>query len=139
MTLGASRRREAVPLPWPDAVLGVALAGALGALARYGLGRALQGLSLEFPWGTFVINVSGCLLIAAVGGLALRDSPLAPFLRLDVMTGFIGAFTTFSTFNLETVMLAQASPRRAALYLLGSTAAGFAAVWLGGILVGTLA
>ena len=117
--------------------LGVAVAGALGALARYGMGRLMHGLSVGFPWGTFVTNVLGCLLIAAFGALALRDVPLAPFLRVDVMTGFVGAFTTFSTFQLEGVMLWESAPTRAALYLFGSVAAGLVAVWLGGALLGT--
>ena len=113
------------------------MAGALGALARYGVGRLLQGLSAGFPWGTFATNVLGCLLIAACGALALRDVPLAPFLRVDVMTGFIGAFTTFSTFQLEGVMLWESAPARAALYLFGSVAAGLVAVWLGRVLLGS--
>lgn len=72
------------------------------------------------------------------GALALRSVPWAPFLRLDVMTGFVGAFTTFSTFQLETVTLAQSAPGRAVLYLLGSTAAGFLAVWVGALGMGLL-
>lgn len=121
-----------------DAVVGVAVAGAMGALARYGLGRACQQWSQDFPWGTFIINVVGCLLIGGMGALAVRATALAPFLRLDVMTGFIGAFTTFSTFTLETVMLARSAPLRAGLYVLGGTSAGLVAVWLGGTLVGAL-
>ena len=119
-------------------VLGVAVAGACGALARYGLGRALQTVSQEFPWGTFTVNVLGSLAISVAGALALRDAPLARPLRLDVMTGLIGAFTTFSTFQLETVTLWRSAPSRAVLYLLGSTAAGLAAVWLGALLMHAL-
>ena len=111
---------------------GVAGAGALGALARYAVGRALRAWSTAFPWGTFVINVAGCLAIGVAGALATHAGGLAPLLRRDVMTGFIGAFTTFSTFTLEAVMLAESAPVAAAVYLLGSTAAGLAAVWLGG-------
>lgn len=121
-----------------ESVAGVALFGAAGALSRYGLGRALQSWSAEFPWGTLIVNVSGAVAIALVAALALRAGALAPFLRLDVMTGFIGAYTTFSTFTLETVLLAQSAPLRAGFYLVGSTAAGLGAVWLGGALGGAL-
>ena len=116
------------------AVVGVAVAGAAGALARYGVGRALRAVSTEFPWGTFAINVAGCWAIGLAGAVAAHAGMLAPFVRRDVMTGFIGAFTTFSTFTLESVMLAESAPVAAGLYLLGSTAAGLAAAWIGGAL-----
>ena len=115
---------------------GVAAAGAAGALARYAVGRAMRAWSTDFPWGTFTINVAGALGIGLAGAAAARAGVLAPLIRLDVMTGFIGAFTTFSTFTLETVMLAETAPVAAGLYLLGSTAAGLVAVWVGGALGG---
>lgn len=109
------------------------MAGAAGALARYALGRVLRGWSTAFPWGTFIVNASGALAIGMVGAVADRAGMLAPFLRLDVMTGFIGAYTTFSTLTLETVMLAETAPLAAGLYVVGSTAAGLVAVWVGAL------
>jgi CrcB protein len=122
------------------AFAGIAVAGALGALARYGVALLLRRPteSTGFPWGTFAANVLGCLAIAACGALALREAPLAAFLRLDVMTGFIGAFTTFSTLQLEGVMLWEATPARAIAYVAGSVAAGLLAVWVGAALVGAV-
>ena len=117
-------------LPWA----GVGVAGAAGALARYGVGRLMQRLSVAFPWGTFTINTSGCLLFAVLGGIALRDLRIAGFVSLYLVTGFVGAFTTFSTFELEADLLAAERPGRAALYVVGSTAAGFAAIALGYLL-----
>jgi len=111
-------------------VVGVAVAGAMGALSRHGVGRLLAPVSGAFPWGTLTINVVGCAAIAAAGLAAAHWSAGAGWLHTDVMTGFIGAFTTFSTFQVETLLLAESDLRRAALYMGGSTAAGLAAIWL---------
>lgn len=119
-------------------ILGIGIAGALGALARYGLGRAMVGLSSGFPWGTFTVNMLGCLAIAVAGAIALRYAGVAPLLRIEVMTGFIGAFTTFSTFCLETLELARSNLPQALAYLSGSTAVGLVAVWIGARLGGGL-
>lgn len=112
-------------------VWGVMAGGALGAWARYLVGLGLQRISLDFPWGTFCINVTGCLFIAAVAALASRSPGAAPFLERDVSTGFIGAYTTFSTFTVETLQLARTRPALALLYAAGSIAVGAAAIPLG--------
>lgn len=120
----------------PAAVVGVMAAGALGAWARYLVGLAMQRLSVAFPWGTLCINVTGCVLIAAVAAVAGRAPGWAPLLDKDVATGFIGAYTTFSTFTVETLQLARTRPGAAALYAAGSIAAGAGGIalgrWLGG-------
>ena len=116
-------------------VAAVGLAGALGAWVRYLVGLALARRSTSFPWGTLLINVSGCVLIALVGAVATRVPGWAMVLRTDVETGFVGAYTTFSTFSFEGLQLWETQPARALLYLLGSVAAGLAGVaagaWLG--------
>ncbi len=113
-------------------LLYVALGGAVGALARYGLGGWVQERAgFEFPWGTLVVNVLGCLLI----GFALRYLEavrLPPDVRVLVAVGILGAFTTFSTFSYEAVALVEDGAwGRAAGYSLGSLALGIAAVYAG--------
>jgi len=109
------------------AVLLVALGGALGAVARYGVSVGFaRRLGTSWPWGTLFINVSGCFLISV---LAARSSDS---LRYLLPVGFVGAYTTFSTYEYETLRLFQQGQLGFALaYLLASNAVGFAAVLLG--------
>ncbi|HEY8090567.1 MAG TPA: fluoride efflux transporter CrcB [Polyangiaceae bacterium] len=87
-------------------VLLVGLAGALGTLARYGVGLwAGRALGSDFPYGTLIVNVVGCFLIALVSQLALSTTLLSPTLKLTLTTGFMGGLTTYSSFNYETTML----------------------------------
>lgn len=116
------------------AALIVALGGALGSVARYKLsGWVLQHtLDWKFPAGTFVVNVSGCLLAGLLAGLAQKHELLSAEMRLLLFTGILGGFTTFSAFGLETVHLL----RRGDLLIAGSNIAlsvlaGLAALWLG--------
>lgn len=112
----------------------VGVGGCLGAIARYLLGGIVSQRMSEssFPWGTFVINVSGCLLVGFLGALAWERLGWPLDLRLGLLTGFLGAFTTFSTWNLETLQLLQTgSLLLAGLNILGSAAAGLTATWLG--------
>jgi len=83
----------------------IAAGGMLGALARYGLSRLIQTSVRDiFPWGTMMVNLSGCLMIGAA--FELFDRAVIPSdLRSLVTIGFLGAFTTFSTYSLETVNL----------------------------------
>lgn len=113
-------------------LLYIALGGAAGALARYGLGGWVQNRAgFGFPWGTLVVNVLGCLLI----GFSLRyfeSVRLAPEVRTVVVVGILGAFTTFSTFSYETVaLLEDGAWGRAAGYSFGSLVLGVAAVYVG--------
>lgn len=93
----------------------VALGGATGALLRALTGRWIQG---DFPWATMAVNVSGSFILAAAYAALPMDSEIT---RALLGTGFCGAFTTFSTFILDTVILARSGLwKRAMLYLLGT-------------------
>jgi CrcB protein len=105
-------------------IVGVALGGALGASARYGLDRLIATPS-TFPWSTFVVNVTGCFLIGVCAS-ALQSSP--DWLRAGVIVGAIGGYTTFSTFALQAYDTRLAV---AAVYVVASVAVGIAAVAAG--------
>ncbi len=115
-------------------ILLIALGGAVGSVARYLMGRAVQGaLHLEFPIGTFAVNVVGCLAIGVIAKFFLHSQTELP-LRATLMIGFGGGVTTFSTFALETVAVMQGGEwgtATAAVVVfanvcVGATAAGFA-------------
>jgi CrcB protein len=81
----------------------LALAGAMGTLARYGLGGLVQRVCGEsFPWGTLAVNALGCFLFGFVWSLAEERLVISGETRFIFLTGFVGAFTTFSTFAFET-------------------------------------
>ncbi len=108
----------------------VALGGALGALARYFLAGWFGNLSEgTFPIGVFAVNVLGCLLIGALSGWMLSQSGLAQYKHL-LIVGFLGGFTTFSSFGLEAViLLRQKAWLYAFLYIGGTNLAGILAVF----------
>ncbi len=84
----------------------IALGGALGTLSRYGIGVwAARTLGTAFPYGTFVVNVVGCFLIALVMHLATTTTLIPEAARLTLTTGFMGGLTTYSSFNYETTGL----------------------------------
>jgi fluoride exporter len=114
-------------------VLAIAGGGALGALARFWLSAEVYRLlGRGFPWGTLVVNVLGSFLIGVLFVLFLERSTAGPEVRSAVLVGFLGAFTTFSTFSLETLNLIEAGQlARAFLNMVGSVAACLAACWLG--------
>jgi CrcB protein len=106
-------------------VLLVGLAGALGTIARYGISLAAgKALGAAFPYGTLVVNVLGCFLIAAVVQVSLTTSLISPLLRLTLTTGFMGGLTTYSAFNYETTTLLQNRAFGAAAVNFGATVAG---------------
>jgi fluoride exporter len=111
----------------------VALGGALGAVARYGVSLLVARFwTADFPLGTFLINVSGSFILGFFATLAAERTALDPLWRLLVATGFIGAYTTFSTFEYETQRLTESGATTiAAVNVVGSLVAGFAAVQLG--------
>jgi CrcB protein len=81
----------------------LAVAGAAGTLCRYAMGGLVhRWCSERFPWGTFVVNASGCLLFGVVWALAEERLVIRGSTRFIVLTGFMGAYTTFSTFAFET-------------------------------------
>ena len=85
----------------------VGAGGFLGAVARYLLGGWIlhHSMAAKFPWGTFTINVLGCLVIGILGGMAERFDTFGHGARLFLFTGLLGGFTTFSAFGLETIFL----------------------------------
>lgn len=86
-----------------ERVLGIAAAGAVGSLARYWLSQVVQGwLGMAFPWGTFVVNMLGSFLFGLVWALAEQKLVISAEMRVILLSGFMGAFTTFSTFAFET-------------------------------------
>ena len=94
----------------------VALGGAMGALCRYGLSAlAIRILGVGFPTGTLVANILGCFMIGIALALIEHHNLLDLAHRLFFMTGFLGALTTFSTFALESVMLARSGAWLAAV------------------------
>ena len=118
--------------------LSVALFGALGALARYGVDLFIeQHTATLFPLGTFTVNVTGCVLAGlTVGGLVDRLHEPA-WLTVGAVTGFLGAYTTFSAFAFETRDLAEAGHLALAAANAGaSVLAGVAGIYLGLVLAG---
>lgn len=109
----------------------IATAGALGAVARYGLSGWIQDRVAFFPWGTLAVNVLGSFLL----GFAFRyleATTLPPEWRQATTIGFLGAFTTFSTFSYEAVAMAYDGDwTGAGAYVLASVGLGLAAVVAG--------
>ncbi|MBD2327647.1 fluoride efflux transporter CrcB [Alkalinema sp. FACHB-956] len=116
--------------PQLRAPIAIALGAIAGALARYYLTLwCTQRLGADFPYGTFFINVSGCFFMGLIATLALDERFIAPEMRLLLTTGFLGAYTTFSTYGLDTVNLIRLDRLViAAGYGLGSAALGLLAV-----------
>lgn len=87
----------------------VMLGGSLGAVSRYGISLlAARMWGARFPWGTLTVNLTGCFLIGLLFALSERVRILTPDMRLLLITGYLGALTTFSTFSLETVNTGRA-------------------------------
>lgn len=116
------------------AVLLVALGGALGSVARFKLSGWIlhHTVTWRFPAGTFVVNLSGCLVAGALAGLVAKHDLLGPDVRLLLFTGVLGGFTTFSAFGLETLLLLKRGELAvAAGYAVLSVTLGLAAAWAG--------
>jgi len=115
----------------------VGIAGAIGTMARYGLdGMISHRFPGAFPLGTFVINVTGSLLVGFAFTVLTERFMVAPATRSALTIGFLGAYTTFSTLSLETVRLIEDGAHLiAAANALGGLAAGLLAVYVG-IVVG---
>ncbi|MPR00412.1 fluoride efflux transporter CrcB [Modestobacter sp. I12A-02628] len=114
------------------AYLAAALGGALGALARWGVTRALPHEPGGWPWSTLVVNLLGCALIGLLLAVLLARYPTHPWARPFLAVGVLGGFTTFSTFAVDVVQLADAGAWPAAVgYLLASVLGGLLAVVAG--------
>lgn len=108
-------------------VLLLALGGALGTLARYGLNGLIAAHIPTFPLGTLVVNVTGCFVIGLLAPLTLK-----PEWRVFLMVGFCGGYTTFSSYGFQTLELARDGEwLYVALNIIGSNLLGLAAVYLG--------
>jgi CrcB protein len=123
-------RRHA--LTHADVVLAVSLGGAVGALARWGVGAALPRAPHGFPWATLIVNVTGCLALGALMVLLLEAWPASRYARPFLGVGLLGGYTTFSTYALEARDLLAAGHAFTALgYVGGSLLAGLVAVAAG--------
>lgn len=102
-------------------LIGIGLAGAVGALARYVLGRSIdERVNSILPWGTLLINVSGAFVIGILSALSTRNH-LPAYVTLIFSTGFLGGYTTFSTMSWEGVQLTRAGGLRESSFYLGGT------------------
>jgi CrcB protein len=117
-------------------IVGVALGGALGASARYSLDRFIEERSESlFPWATFVINITGCLLIGILTVQLVDRHHIPAWIRVGVVVGVIGGYTTFSTFSQESFSLFESRDIGVALaYIAGSVIVGILAVYAGTLL-----
>ena len=114
----------------------IAIGGALGALARYELAAMIQArIPAGFPWGTFVVNITGCLIMGIAATVLTDRLVVHPNWRFLIPIGFIGAYTTFSTFEYETFRaVTEGAWMIGALNVVASVVAGYAALWLGVVL-----
>jgi len=116
-------------------VLLVALGGAIGSAARYLVGAFVANrFGPDFPWGTFIVNVSGSFFIGVILSL-VGGGQLPAGARLFLAVGVMGGYTTFSTYSNETLQLVQGGEVGAAMFnALGQVVAGFIGVYLGVVL-----
>lgn len=114
----------------------IAVGGALGALARYFLSAWIYSKSdFIFPWGTFAVNMLGCFILGLVYVWGTERMLIGPNTRAFLAVGLLGAFTTFSTFSLETLNIIKDGEFKIALLnTAGSLVLGLAAVWLGTVM-----
>lgn len=117
------------------AYLAVALGGALGSVARFWLTGVMTALTgPRFPWGTLLINVGGSFVIGLIAGLTLTPDRVGwhPSVRIFLMTGFCGGFTTFSAFSLQALELLRDGETAAAIaYMLASVLLCLAFTFIG--------
>jgi fluoride exporter len=114
----------------------ICFAGAIGTGARYLVGSwSGSTLGSTFPFGTLIVNVVGCFLIAAIMQLATTMTSFPPTLRLALTTGFLGGFTTYSSFNYETTRMLQDGTSMLALVNVLATSIGSFAAGLLGLLI----
>ena len=113
--------------------LAVAVAGFFGAVTRAALGKAIKALVLTaFPLGIFIINLTGCFILSFFLTTTLECLEISPRLRLAIGTGFLGAYTTFSTFALDSVYLVRSQQVWVSLaYILGTSLGCVILAWLG--------
>lgn len=121
-------------------LLAIAAGGTLGCWARYGMTSLIQAVwGRAFPYATLTINVLGSFAMGFLFIVMLERLAASPALRAATLTGFLGGFTTFSTFEMEALLLAQGGEAaKAGLYVALSVALGFAAAFGGAYLARNL-
>ncbi len=114
----------------------IAVGGSLGSIARYWVGSTISGrLGTKFPYGTFVINISACVIIGFALTFLGKRAGLNPAWRFLIPVGFVGAYSTFSTYEWETLStLRTGAFALAAFYAFVSLFLGLAAAWCGAVL-----
>jgi CrcB protein len=114
----------------------IAAGGALGSIARYWVGSTIAGrMGTRFPFGTFVINITACIIIGFSLTYLGKRAGLNPAWRFFIPVGFIGAYSTFSTYEWETLSTLRAGAfAMAGVYAIGSLVLGLAATWFGAVL-----
>ena len=114
----------------------IGIGGAIGSITRYWVGSSVANrMGIRFPYGTLVVNVTACVIIGFSMTYLGRRTELNPAWRYLVPVGFIGAYSTFSTYEWETLASLRAgSFGIAALYSIGSFVLGLAAVWAGSVM-----
>jgi CrcB protein len=130
--VSARARKRRHPQPEWDVLGAIASGGALGGLARWAIENAFGTRPDAFPWATFLINVSGAFALSVMLVLFVEVFPPSRYARPFFGVGFLGAYTTFSTWMIEAAQLVSHGAAPLGLwYLLASMFAGLAAVWLG--------
>lgn len=114
----------------------IAIGGALGSVARYWVGSTISGrVGVRFPYGTLVVNLTACLVIGFTLTYLGKRADLDPAWRFLIPIGFVGAYSTFSTYEWETLStLRSGAFFLAGLYAIGSLVLGLIAVWGGAAL-----
>ena len=113
--------------------LAVAIAGFFGAITRAALGKAVKAMVVSvFPLGTFIINLTGCFILSFFLTLTLERLEINPKLRLAIGTGFLGAYTTFSTFAVDSANLIRSQQMWVSVaYILGTSLGCVILAWIG--------
>ena len=114
-------------------LIAIAAGGALGAVARFGVSTGVYAMmGRSFPYGTLAVNVIGSLLMGLLYVMLIERLSLSPEFRAILLIGFLGSFTTFSTFSMETLsLIEQAQLLKAAVNIVASVALCLLATWIG--------
>ncbi len=117
-------------------IFAIMLGGALGALSRFIVAQlAIQLLGKGFPYGTLIVNVLGSLLMGFLSVYFLTKANLDPMLRMAILVGFLGAFTTFSTFSMDTLILLESGAiAKGLLNIAANVCLSLLALWIGMII-----
>ena len=123
-----------------QAYIPIAIGGGLGCWARYAMTNLVQAVyGREFPYATLSINVLACFLMGFLFFETLERLTISPLVRIAILTGFLGGFSTFSTFAMETLLLAeQGDAGKSALYVVLSVVLGLLATLGGSFIARTL-